>query len=139
MQMTNEDILKEFKEAKNKHEQVKILADLNLCTVDQIVGILKAQGVDGRQLPHKKAPKPTEPRTGTPAAKQTNHNKTKVLDFILDTGMSYCLGSAVVYISHTGETDNAKRVKDLQNAIDYIKREIDHLKATHTCSWEAEA
>lgn len=66
MTMTKEEILKDFKEAKDQRAQVKILADLNLCKPEDIINILKEMGEDGRQfngwIPRKtKAPneKPT--------------------------------------------------------------------------------
>lgn len=42
MQMTNEEIIKSYKEAKNKQKQIKILADLNSCRpmeIKKIVGV----------------------------------------------------------------------------------------------------
>lgn len=48
MEMTNGDILKSYEEAKNKREQVRILAQLNLTSQERIVEILREQGVDGR-------------------------------------------------------------------------------------------
>ena len=58
MVMTDEDILRSWNEAKDRCAQARILADLNVCSVDEIIDILKAQGVDGRQLPRKKKAKP---------------------------------------------------------------------------------
>lgn len=40
MQMTNVEIRKMYRESKNKKDQVKILADLNDCTVEEIKEIL---------------------------------------------------------------------------------------------------
>lgn len=42
MEMTNEEIIKSYKEAKNKQKQIKILADLNGCRpmeIKKIVGV----------------------------------------------------------------------------------------------------
>lgn len=58
MEMTNAEIYTSWREAKNKKDQVKILADLNCTTQEHIVEILKEQGADGRLLPRKR--KPTE-------------------------------------------------------------------------------
>lgn len=49
--MTEGEILRSFKEAKDPLKQVKILAELNDCPVEVIKMILKRQGVDGRTLP----------------------------------------------------------------------------------------
>lgn len=48
MQMSNREIVNSYKEAKDRTQQVKILADLNCCSVEQIIGILTAAGIDHR-------------------------------------------------------------------------------------------
>lgn len=48
MYMSNAEIVKEYKEAKDKSLQVRILADQNCCSVEQIIGILTASGIDHR-------------------------------------------------------------------------------------------
>lgn len=51
MQMTNIEIVREYKLAANKKKQIEILAELNECTKDEIVGILKVSPeIDGRTL-----------------------------------------------------------------------------------------
>lgn len=52
--MTEGEILRSFKEAKDPAKQVKILAELNDCPVEVIKMILKRQGVDGRTLPRER-------------------------------------------------------------------------------------
>lgn len=51
MTMTNGEILRDYRGAKDKKAQVKILAELNACSVQQIKEILISEGVDGRELP----------------------------------------------------------------------------------------
>lgn len=48
MQMNNSEIVMRYKQSKDKTEQVKILAELNACPVEQIIGILTASGIDHR-------------------------------------------------------------------------------------------
>lgn len=48
MYMSNAEIVKEYKEAKDRAAQVKILADQNCCSTEQIIGILTASGIDHR-------------------------------------------------------------------------------------------
>ena len=50
--MSNDEIVVRYKQAKNKGEQVKILAELNDCPVERIIGILTANGVDNRCFNH---------------------------------------------------------------------------------------
>ena len=48
MYMSNADIVKEYKEAKDRSAQVKILADQNCCDVEKIIEILTDGGIDHR-------------------------------------------------------------------------------------------
>jgi hypothetical protein len=48
MQMSNDEIVVRYRQAKNKGEQVTILAELNACPVERIIGILTANGFDNR-------------------------------------------------------------------------------------------
>lgn len=52
MQMTNEEICRSYRQAKNRQYQIKILADENLCSVEEIRRIL----IDNGAL----VPKPTK-------------------------------------------------------------------------------
>lgn len=64
MQMTNEEIVTSYKQAKNKKEQVKILSELNSCSQEDIINVLLNNGVDWRSLPRgTKVPKSTESTT----------------------------------------------------------------------------
>ena len=50
--MTNDEIIMRYRQAKDKSEQVKILAELNDCLVERIIGILVASGEDNRKFNH---------------------------------------------------------------------------------------
>ena len=50
--MSNEEIVVRYRQAKDKGKQVKILAELNNCPVERIIGILTANGVDNRCFNH---------------------------------------------------------------------------------------
>ena len=144
--MTKEEILRDFQTAKNKHEQVKILADLNLCKLEDIVNILKEMGEDGRQFngllqkkkPNEDKPKPAPEKPKMARAKvhscdAVNHpshytdGKIEVIDYIEDKQLGYHLGNAVKYISRAGKKDPTKKVEDLRKAAWYINREIERL------------
>lgn len=145
MTMTKEDILKEFREAKDKRAQVKILADLNLCKPEDIITILKEMGEDGRQFnkgvpkkpsegnPKAAAEKPTKAPTKAQVRDNVNHpshytdGKIEVIDYIEDKQLGYHLGNAVKYISRAGKKDPTKKVEDLRKAAWYINREIERL------------
>lgn len=51
MEMTNEEIVRRYRQAKNKRQQVNILAQLNCCRKDEIISILKQEGITDKQLP----------------------------------------------------------------------------------------
>lgn len=77
MSMTPEEILRSFNQAKFPAKQVKILAELNCSTTQEIERILIEQGVDGRRLPRKKRE--------TPAPKAAQKEKsTKAQTFIME-------------------------------------------------------
>ena len=64
MQMTNEEIIRDYKLANNKSSQIAILADLNCCSKEDIKKILQEGGIE-LQKRTKSAPKkkiaPTKP------------------------------------------------------------------------------
>lgn len=52
--MTKNEILRDWEEAKDKKEQIQILADLNCTSPEEIKNILIELGVDYRRLPREK-------------------------------------------------------------------------------------
>lgn len=62
MQMTTEEIIRNYTEAKDKSKQIGILADLNGCDKEKIRSILRTKGVP---LPTKGRPKKTEVKKTT--------------------------------------------------------------------------
>lgn len=50
MQMSDIEIVDRYKRADNKNEQAKILAELNACGEEIIVGILRKNDVDVSEL-----------------------------------------------------------------------------------------
>lgn len=68
MEMTKQEILRNWEGAKDKKEQIKILADLNCTDTGTIQKILVEMGVDYRRLPRekKKATAPAAEKTEAP-------------------------------------------------------------------------
>jgi len=56
--------------------------------------------------------------------------KIEVIDFIEDQNFPYHLGNAVKYICRAGKKDPDKLVEDLQKAVWYINRYINHVADT---------
>lgn len=50
MQMKNDEIIMRYRQARNKGDQVQILAELNDCPVERIIGILTSAGIDSRNF-----------------------------------------------------------------------------------------
>lgn len=57
-----------------------------------------------------------------------NSGKIEVWDFIIDQGLTYCLGDAVKYISRAGKKDSNTAVQDLKKAVAFINREIQRIE-----------
>jgi len=67
MQMTENEIVKSYKQATKKVQQIGILADLNLCSKKEIRAILESHGCEvphygNRYTKPKEATKPTKPK-----------------------------------------------------------------------------
>ena len=130
MTMTKEEILKDFREAKDQRAQVKILADLNLCKPEAIIDILKEMGEDGRQFNGWAPKKPKAPKVHDIVSHPSHYTdgNIEVIDFIEDKKLGFHLGNAVKYISRAGKKDPTKKVEDLRKAAWYINREIERLE-----------
>lgn len=86
MYMKDNEIVREYREAKDKKEQVKILADMNQSTYDEIVEVLRKKGIDVTGVERKKKGKqgtkestqkkavPVEEQKPALAAEQTPDN-----------------------------------------------------------------
>lgn len=72
--MTNEEIIRDFQQAKRKREQVTILAQLNACTEDQIYEILHAAGLNAKRPKHA-AKAPAKPIKANTAAELLGQEK----------------------------------------------------------------
>ena len=71
MQMTNEEIVRDYNAASNKNKQIKVLADLNCVTPNEIRQVLIQAGVEGVPVPKrivKRKPAPASPRAGQEAS-----------------------------------------------------------------------
>ncbi len=63
MQMSNEEIVRSYRDAKNKAKQLGILAELNACDTQKIKDILIGSGMDYRRLPRGEREKKAEVQT----------------------------------------------------------------------------
>ena len=98
MQMSTHEIVQMYKEAADKNAQIEILADLNVCSKQEILTILQEQGlISGVKLPKKEAKKEQKSREklGSP--------QTLALEGEEETGRSG------VELSEVGKRVEAKR------------------------------
>lgn len=70
MQMNNADIVKSYREAKDKKKQVSILAELNACEKEKIISILKEGGISDRELPRNRKKTESDGKSEKPMAIQ---------------------------------------------------------------------
>lgn len=73
MEMTNEEIVRDYNAAANKSKQIKVLADLNCVSPGEIRAVLAQAGVPGVKMPERIRPRKTastssEAGQKTPAA-----------------------------------------------------------------------
>lgn len=61
MQMSNEEIVRSYREAKDKAKQLGILSELNACDKQKIKDILAEGGIDHRQFPRSRKEKDARP------------------------------------------------------------------------------
>ena len=110
MTMTNEEIVQEYKLAKDKKKQIQILADLNTCKYDDILKILEeSDKIKQQELP--RTSKKKAETTETPGEPQDPPTQGEMND--LEKAMSE------VITDLRGENDALKgRVIDLEKAID---------------------
>lgn len=90
MEMTTDEIVRSFREAKDRRKQVTILAELNDCSVEEIRSTLVAGGISWRELPRApragKAPNvattedPSESRKSPPPNRDRSGNRRRVRD-----------------------------------------------------------
>lgn len=73
MEMSNEEIVRRCRQAKNKRQQVNILAQLNCCSKDEIIEVLKQEGITDKQLPRAERSDKGKKKSGEPTeeAKET--------------------------------------------------------------------
>ena len=138
--MTDEEILRDYREAADPCKQVKILAELNATSVERIIEILVAQGVDRRRLPRKRgenaknAPKPTEdyqslPKTtDTPAETPAETPTTVAVPSLCETarGIALCVGEMVDALK-ARRAELSDRIGVLSEALDAAMKEAEEL------------
>lgn len=79
MKIDELEIVNSYRTAAHPHRQVQILAELNACSIDAIVGILEKNGekVDKRKLPKPKTSKPAKQKPAVDQVSAAKRNREK--------------------------------------------------------------
>ena len=72
MQMTNEEIVRDYNAAANKSKQIKILAELNAVSPGEIRAVLAQAGVAGVEAPKRIVPRKTGAQGPVPVSDQAD-------------------------------------------------------------------
>ena len=80
MEMSNEEIVRRYRQAKNKRSQVNILAQLNCCSKNEIIEVLKQEGITDKQLPRAERSDKGKKKSGEPAAEAKETEITAPLE-----------------------------------------------------------
>lgn len=78
MQMSNEEIVRNYREAKDKAKQLGILAELNACDEQKIKDILTEGGIDYRSFPRSRKEKAVVPDVKQAKAKPVKEKQAAV-------------------------------------------------------------
>lgn len=130
--MTNEEICRDYRLAKQKVKQIGILADLNECTKKQIVEILKA---GGEELPYIYQPH-TQPRKQTtdappeaPEAPEMDDNETvsvrEVLPFLVGQAALEAIVDLIDYMESDYEEQRDRTVLRIEGIVNVWKRIVE--------------
>ena len=73
MYMKDNEIVREYREGRDKKQKVKILADMNGCTYEEIVEVLRKQGIDVSGVERKKRGRQGTKETVVPAEEKKSN------------------------------------------------------------------
>lgn len=85
MQMSNEEIVRSYREAKDKAKQLGILSELNACDKQKIKDILAEGGIDHRQFPRSRKEKDARPEKAERTKARTAKAKQAVQEKPVNT------------------------------------------------------
>ena len=130
MQMTKEEIIKNYKEAKAPSKQISILAQLNCCDAAEIREILKEAGVL-RKYERKRNAEPVKSKAAKKPVTSKNLRTVPVdqLDFTVEADPEP-ESEAKVPVSSCNLINLIKsRLEEIKKEISYHQEKIDNLKA----------
>ena len=99
MQMSHFEIFQSYRQAAEPVKQVKILAELNNTTIEDINEILKAQGVDYRKLPRPRKNKKAPNNINSPTSVQQKVDEPTVLEKTIEIPKEPTIEDITFFIS----------------------------------------
>ena len=84
MQMTNEEIVRDYNQAANKSKQIKVLAELNCVSPGEIKAVLAQAGVPGVKMPERIRPRKAT-TAGSDSAAVPDRTVYERIEAILDS------------------------------------------------------
>jgi len=123
MEMTEFEIVRSYKEAKYPKEQIKILADINLCPPKQIIDILTDNGLD---VPQNKSGRPKVVRADDTITRHSTSRRKAV------GGNNNPIPDSVVRFATSRMEELDARMQTLKKQELEIKTEIDKIIDEYT-------
>lgn len=122
LHMTNDEIIRSYKEAKNPSSQIKVLAELNACRKSDIEKILVDGKVLKASIPAKKAEKEAAVKAAIEKL-EADGKKTTVKNIVEKTGLTnYAVINSNAYLYHVekkkptkSENEKEKQISDDSN------------------------
>ncbi|MCI9444323.1 MAG: hypothetical protein HFF69_06310 [Oscillospiraceae bacterium] len=100
MQMTSEEIVRDYMQAANKSKQIRILADLNAASPGEIRAVLAEAGVDGVKMPERiRQKKPEATASGSTAQERSVYDRIEAILAALPEDASDCIRNAAANLT----------------------------------------
>jgi len=120
MDMTSEEIVRDYRQARNKSKQIKILADRNVVTPSEIRAVLAEAGVEGVKAPQRIRQKKPVPPVEVPASPEEGTAPLPTVLKPVELSISYN-GCAI--------SVTAPSLADTHQVSEYLQRIISNLEA----------
>lgn len=130
MEMTPQEIAKEYREAKDKGNQIKILADENLTDRKEIVKILKEQGEITDKVPRARGAR-AKAEKGTEASDKVAAVVKEVAAVHIPESVKHALEREMVNMQNDidSKKDDIKKLKEhIDDIKHYIEKKEDQMK-----------
>lgn len=134
MQMTDEEIKRDWLAAKDRKKQISVLAELNACTEEEVRKALLRAGVDFRSLPKKKTRR-TAPNAEAEADAGTKESRELTIQELIEDNaalkkqlsIASRLTEDLVSDLEAARTEREKALADLEQKVSALQERNNHL------------